>query len=197
VCFTDDPSGIADGIEIRMLPNDNRFSGWWWKPYLFKCGLFAPTDVNLFFDLDMVIVQSIDAFVSFKSDEFVGMRDVFRSVKPNVYKLGSAVMRWPADTVSDIWSDLDTNPKYLRQFRGDQDWIWYKHKSKINLFPDEWIKSYKWEVRSKSDLRKIQGKWQFSSVANPTIPCDTSVLAFHGSPAVHECRDPIIVQNWC
>lgn len=196
ICFTEDPAGIDPGVFVIDLPKSSHFTGWWWKPYLFKQGHFHNNDTNLFFDLDMVVVRNIDALALFSPGKFMGMRDVFRVIRPKVHKLGSAVMRWQANEHSDIYDKLDKYPKYMKQFRGDQDWIWYLSKSDIMFYPDEWIKSYKWEIRSKSDLRKVGCSWQFTNVASPTVPVDTMVLAFHGTPDVHDCRDPVILQHW-
>jgi hypothetical protein len=41
-CFTDDASGLDEGIEVRPLPAD--LPGWWSKLALFKPGLFPEGD---------------------------------------------------------------------------------------------------------------------------------------------------------
>ena len=64
ICFTDDSAGLNENVNVRMLPPMN-IQGWWWKPFIFKRGHFSPTDVNLFFDLDMVIVRNINHFVDY------------------------------------------------------------------------------------------------------------------------------------
>ncbi|MEN6291741.1 MAG: hypothetical protein ABFD07_06965 [Methanobacterium sp.] len=197
ICFTDDPSGIVADIEIRQLPNLPHISGWWWKPYLFKLGHFFADDINLFFDLDMVIVSNIDQLITYKPDEFVGLRDVSRIFKTIPPKLGSAVMRWSGDKYSNIWTDLYENFQISTRFRGDQDWIWHLHKENIKFFPDECIRSYKGEVRSKHELiRTPDRRYVFRDIQNPTLPPDTMVLAFHGTPDPHEVSDQIILDNW-
>lgn len=196
-CLTDDLSGINPGIKIIPLPKSDRITGWWWKTYLFKLGLFPEHSTLLYFDLDMVILNDISSLVTYLPTEFVGMRDVFRAIKPNTHQLGSAVMRWEANTHTQIWSKFFHNPKYQAQFRGDQDWIWFQAKNYIRFYPDEWIRSYKWEVRSKKELVKNDsGNWEFESVRNPEVEPETRVLAFHSTPALHTVKDPIIVRNW-
>lgn len=197
VCFTDDASGIAHSIKTIKLPDSSRISGWWWKTYLFKTGIFSDSDVLLYFDLDMVIVDDITPLATYLPDEFLGMRDVYRVFRPAIHQLGSAVMRWQANTYSQIWTKFFHNPQYQQQFRGDQNWIWYLAKHNIKFYPDEWIRSYKWEVRTKQDLVKnTNGDWEFATTANPELNAETRVLAFHGTPAVHTVRDPIVVRNW-
>jgi hypothetical protein len=196
VCFTDDATNLNQKIEIKKLPENKNFNGWWWKPYIFKKEHFADGDTNLFFDLDMVIVGNIDHLINFQPTNFVGLRDVGRVFNQNIKKLGSAVMKWPANHYSDIWDILEKDPARLKKFHGDQDWIWSLHSNNIVFFPDEWIRSYKWEIRSRADLTCLGMKAKFKEIKNPVIPKDTAVLAFHGYPQITSVEDPVILDNW-
>ena len=196
VCFTDNASNLNPNIEIKELPKDRPFQGWWWKPYIFKQGHFNNGDINLFFDLDMVIVKNIDHFVDYQQNNFVGLRDVGRVFNNNIKKLGSAVMKWPANYYSDIWEKLDKDPAVARKFHGDQDWIWNVYSKEITFFPDEWIRSYKWEIRSRNELTAFGQRAKFKEIKNPEIPASTSVLAFHGYPHITSVEDPVILENW-
>ena len=195
VCFTDNTVGLNPKIEIKLIQSQ-RFSGWWWKPYIFKADHFSDGDTNLFFDLDMVIVNNIDNIANYLPNDFVGLQDVGRVFKRGADRLGSAVLKWPANQYTDIWTNLDANPNYVRQFQGDQDYIWNLHKSVIRFFPEKWIQSYKWEIRDRSELVRINGRFNFDTVKDVQIDKETNVLAFHGSPDPHEVKDPIIVDNW-
>jgi hypothetical protein len=196
VCFTDNSLDINPNIEIRQLPKDDRFAGWWWKPYLFKQDHFDNNDTILFFDLDMVIVGNIDKLISFNPNEFVGLSDVSRIFPKQTKKLGSAVMRWPAGKFSNVWKDLESFPDTIRKYRGDQDWIWNRCCKHIKFYPDSWIVSYKWEVRKKDELVRQDGRYRFRNIRNVDLNPETAVLAFHGSPDPHEVMDPVIVDNW-
>lgn len=195
ICFTENPTDINSAIDIRSLP-PYPIVGWWWKTYIFNKFHYNPTDINLFFDLDMVIVKNIDHFIDYLPQEFVGLRDVKRVFISDIENLGSAVMKWPACMYSDIWDKFVTDPSISTRFRGDQDWIWYLYSSSIKFFPDEWIRSYKWEIRSRQEIQGFGPTAQFKDIKNPTIPSDTSVLAFHGYPQIDSVRDPVIVDNW-
>jgi hypothetical protein len=196
VCLTDDTSQISRGIDIIDLPNDPQVSGWWWKPYIFKKGLFPKGDTNLFFDLDMVIVNSIDKLATYMPDRFVGLQDVGRVYRKFPEKLGSAVMKWPSGEYSNIWEDMVADFTRVKRMHGDQDWIWSLYKDEIVFFPEQWIMSYKWEIRKQSELIREMGRQIFAEIRNPEIPPDTSVLAFHGTPNPEDVQDPIIVDNW-
>ena len=195
VCFTDNPEGLDSRINIHILPNDQSLQGWWWKLYLFKEGHFSNDDTILFFDLDMVIVKNIDNLVSYLPDSFVGLEDVGR-IFNRAPKLGSAVMRWPANQYSKIWNQFNLNRTLAQRWPGDQDWIWKICSNEIKFFPRSWIISYKWEARNIKELIRDGKRYKFKDIRDPKIPDDTCVLAFHGSPDPHEVSDPIIVNNW-
>jgi hypothetical protein len=195
-CFTEESKGLNLNIQIKPLPDNNKISGWWWKPYIFKEGHFANGDTNLFFDLDMVIVGNIDKLATYKPNEFVGLEDVGRVFRKHPQKLGSAVLKWPANQYSDIWNLIEQDNRIVSRFRGDQDWIWSLHKNNISFFPEDWIRSYKWEVRSKTELIHNGSRYVFKEIKNPILNPETSVLAFHGTPNPGDVMDPIIIDNW-
>lgn len=195
VCFTDDVTDVNPNIETRLLP-PSTISGWWWKPYVFKQDHFPYGDTNLFLDLDTVIVKNFTQLIEYLPGKFLGLRDVGRVFRPDYQKLGSAVMRWQAGQLSDIWTDMEKNPGIMRKFHGDQDWIWHLHKNNITFFPDAWIRSYKWEIRSRDEIQGLGQRARFMSVRNPVVPTDCCILAFHGHPRVDQVQDPVILDNW-
>jgi len=194
-CFTEDATNINPEINIMTLP-PVQLSGWWLKPYVFKQGLFPVGTVNMFVDLDMVIVNNLDKLLTYMPGEFIGLEDVSRVFRQGREKLGSAVLRWCADTYTDVWSNLEQDISLSKRFRGDQDYLWVYYKDQIKFFPTLWIQSYKWEIRNRSELIKIGDRWNFKDVRNTVIHPDVAVLAFHGSPDPHEVQDPVIVNNW-
>lgn len=196
VCFTDNPVDLNPSIEIKMLPEGTKLAGWWWKPYIFKAGHFPDGDTNLFFDLDMVIVNNIDKFVTVEPGKFVGLEDVGRVFNRTLQKLGSAVLRWPANQYTNVWDLIESNPSAIARFHGDQDWIWHLHKDNMIFFPSDWIRSYKWEIRTRDELVRVSNKWVFKDIRNPQLEPGTSVIAFHGTPNPEDVHDPVIVDNW-
>jgi len=151
ICFTDDPTNIDQNIKIVNLPK-LPIEGWWWKPYIFKTGHFPDGDDILYIDLDMVIVDNINKLIEFEPNKFVGLQDVGRVFRPGYKKLGSAVMRWKANEHSAIWNNLEKNLTQTKKFHGDQDWIWEQAKHHLVFFPEQWIRSYKWEIRTRDEL---------------------------------------------
>src|SRR5574343_862843 len=194
VCFTDDPTGINSNVECRLLPTDSRFSGWWWKPYIFSKDQFLESDVNLFIDLDMVIVNDMAPLFDYPGN-IVGMRDVIATIHPRIEKLGSAVIRWQGD-YSRIWEELVKQPHVMKSRHGDQDWILHLLKNEMARFPIEWIPSYKWGIRNKSELVIKDGRYVFSTVRNVDVPNDAIILAFHGTPNPEDVNDQVILDHW-
>lgn len=194
ICFTEDKKNLNEKIEIIALPTDTNYVGWWWKPYIFKKDHFTPGDINLFIDLDMVIIKNINKMLTHDPDSFLGLEDPGR-VWGRKNRLGSAVMRWISGTYSNIWEDL--TPETMRKFRGDQDWIYYLHQHSIKFYPEKWIMSYKWEVRKRHELSGVGQNSKFKEIKNVETENETLILAFHGYPQPHQVEDPIIVNNWC
>ena len=196
VCFTENSKNLNTDIHVVPLYEDPRITGWWWKTYIFNSQHFKPEHINLYFDLDMVIVNNIDKFIRYQPGNFIGLEDVGRVFnKPQ--KLGSAVLRWQGSMYKDIWDTFSINPNISTKFPGgDQDWIWSLHKKRIKFFPKEWILSYKWEVRNITELIRIDNKLFFKETRDVELDNETSVLAFHGTPDMEDVKDKIIVENW-
>lgn len=194
ICFTDDSTGLNPDIETISLPSNSSIKGWWWKTYLFKADHFPQGDVNLFFDLDIVIVNSIDKLVE-EQGNFLGFEDPGK-IYSRTSKLNSSVMKWSAGQFSDIWDTYVSNQQLAYGLHGDQDWIWKLHSKQIKFYPESWIKSYKWQVRTHSELQRFGSIQKFKDIRTPEIHPETSVLVFHGTPNPHDVADPIIVDNW-
>ena len=60
-CYTEDPTGIYDEVNIIPLNTSLELKKWWWKLILFKENNLKQ-GVNLFLDLDIVIQDNIDYF---------------------------------------------------------------------------------------------------------------------------------------
>lgn len=193
-CFTEDTTGLDKSINVKPIP-DNKFKGWWWKPYIFKKGHFDTGSINFYIDLDMVIIKNIDHFMTHLPGTFMGLRDPGRVFRTNYQMLGSAVMRWPNGEYQDIWDRLESSPGLTSKYHGDQNYIYNLHQDNIVFYPDDWIRSYKWEVRTRNEL--LGDSSGFKEIRDPIIHQETAILAFHGRPMVHTVKDPVIINNWC
>jgi hypothetical protein len=64
ICFTDDSSGLDEGVESRALPQDAKL--WWGKAYLFSEEAGLDGHRILFLDLDQIIVGSLEKLVRYR-----------------------------------------------------------------------------------------------------------------------------------
>lgn len=193
VCLTDDPTPI-DGVENIVQPNANYAKGWWHKIHMFDPNLGLQGRV-LYMDLDVVIHNNIDKIVNYPGD-FLGIRDFNRKFHPHWNSLNSSVLCWTAGDQSDIFISFKNKAAEALRMHGDQDWIFFLAKNRLKFWPDEWIQSYKWEIRSRSEIDFSKTPRTFREVRNPEIPADCSICVFHGDPNPHNIQDQYIIDNW-
>lgn len=199
VCLTDDPTDIHPDIKILSLPD--YLQGWWCKPYMFSNDL-PLKGIILYMDLDVVIASNIDHLFTYKANHWCTLRDFTRKMRPQWKKYNSSVIRFTAGQLSSFWEDFKINQKTVqKKFHGDQDWLYeiatQKHKP-AELFPDNWILSWKWEIRKTRDFASgsTRGNRKLRTIEHVTPPRQCCITVFHGDPNPHNCEDPWVVDNW-
>jgi len=117
---------------------------------------------------------------------------------PNWDRFNSSVFRVETGTMRHVWDNYISNPNSARKgYHGDQDWLYAQVRSNYEFFPDEWLQSYKWEMRGKPPMtRDSNGIRNFLEPGEPKILPDTSVAVFHGEPNPPQCIDPWCKENW-
>ena len=195
VCLTDDKHHYS-GIRSVYLPPARYSKLWWYKVHMFDPEINLAGRV-LYFDLDVVIHNNIDKLVQNLGNKFYGIRDFNRKFYPKWQTLNSSVMTWTHGSASDIFLEFTKNPQQAMRLHGDQDWIYKIHKSKINFWPDTWIQSYKWEIRSREELISRLGSRGFKKVRDDVKSHpDCCVAVFHGQPNPEDVMDSFVVDNW-
>ena len=195
-CITDDPTGLDSHINVIKLPNDPWIKTWWSKLWMFSKDFPLKGNV-LFFDLDVIVFRNIDNLFSYNEGKFMIIRDFNRCRIKDWKNSNSSVMRWETGTMNYLWDEFVQNhAKIIQQNHGDQDWIMKRAKEDINWFPDEWIRSYKWEMVGLKDTKLLtkDGRSFFRTPA--TIQKDNKVAVFHGKPNPMECADKFVEDNW-
>ena len=194
-CLTDDPTGVDSEINIIKLPNDPWIKSWWSKLWMFSPDM--PLKGNmLFFDLDVVIFDNIDELFTHPG-KFNIIRDFNRCRVPDWKLSNSSCMRWEAGSMDYLWNKFVENPSaVMQQNHGDQDWISKKAQEEITHWPDEWIRSYKWEMIGLKDTKLLtkDGKSFFRTPV--TIQKGNKVAVFHGKPNPMESADSFVIDNW-
>jgi len=196
VCLTDDPSPI-DGVRLIVQPNAGYARGWWHKVHMFDPSLPLQGRI-LYFDLDIVIVNNINKLVERCGDDFYGILDFNRKFHNGYRSLNSSVLSWVHGSQNKLWTEFVKDVKTAQRLHGDQDWIWRWCKDTIKFWPNDWIQSYKWEVRSKDELMVNKYRQRcFKTISNNVdINKDCSVLVFHGDPKPQDVGDKIVLDNW-
>tara|TARA_B100000214_G_C23971362_1_gene630310 strand:- start:2214 stop:2843 length:630 start_codon:yes stop_codon:yes gene_type:complete len=195
-CITEDPKGLDAHINVIKLPSHPGIKTWWSKLWMF--GEEFPLKGNvLFFDLDIIIFNNIDALFTHNPGKFMIIRDFNRCRMGDSWQnSNSSTMRWQTGTMNFLWDEFHADPgRVTRRFPGDQDWITSRAKNEINHFPDDWIRSYKWEMIGFKDTKARRGpKWTF--LKEPVVKKENKVAVFHGEPKPFNCGDKWVEDNW-
>lgn len=195
VCFTENPAGLDNNIEV--MPLKLNVTGWWHKPMMFAPDLGLRGTI-LFLDLDLIIFDNMDRLFTYRPNEFCVIRDFNRFVIKDYNKFNSSVFRLNTGDHPYVYTDFAKHPDdAIRRWQGDQDWLRHKVKHGYNFWPDEWIQSYKWEMRGRPKFdSKPRGERDFKDIGDPKIKPDTFMAVFHGDPNPHNCKDPWVIDNW-
>lgn len=195
ICLTDDPHPI-EGVELIVQKNAGYSKGWWHKVHMFDSNLPLEGRI-LYMDLDVVICNNIDKLLQISGKTFMGIRDFNRKFHKDWKYLNSSVMSWVHGTQNHIYTQFMNNPQTAMRMHGDQDWTWKCAKDRIKFWPENWIQSYKWEIRDRSELQVIQGVRQFVTQRDDVyVPGDCSIAVFHGSPNPELVKDKFVTENW-
>tara|TARA_B110000503_G_C6995753_1_gene349342 strand:+ start:36 stop:863 length:828 start_codon:yes stop_codon:yes gene_type:complete len=198
VCLTENANGLDPNILIRPLPE--YLSGWWCKPYMFSNKLELNGTI-LYMDLDVVIANNIDHLFTFEEGHWCTIRDFTRKMRPGWKKYNSSVVRFKNSQLTNVWESFKNNKEEIeRKFHGDQDWLYHvtNESNPAKLFPDEWIQSWKWEIRQTKDFKAGGGRGnrQLRTIENVVPPNNCCITVFHGDPNPNNCKDPWVVDNW-
>ena len=154
-------------------------------------------DTILYMDLDVIVFKNIDKLLTYEQGKFCVIRDFNRSANPQWQKFNSSVVRWQIGQHPQIYNDfIRTAASQVRRFHGDQDWLYAQVRKDFEFWPDEWIMSYKWEMRKRPPMiRRPDGIRDFVSSGVSIIKLKP-IAVFHGDPNPKHCSDPWCKENW-
>lgn len=186
ICLTEDGKGIADGIEVRDIPDiglspQHWCGGGWPKISVFKPDLYGLSGRALFIDLDMVVLRDLDAFFDHPAPFITtdmgpawGERDTYAKSKRLKPEPGTCMFAFTFGAETQILqrfgADID---RWVRDYNYEQQVIGF-HANSMEYWPEGWVISFK------RHLRQSIGT---NLVLPPKAPPETAkVLAFHGNP---------------
>ena len=195
-CITESPQGLDKHINTIALPNHPWVKTWWSKVWMFSEEFPLKGNI-LFLDLDVIVHNNIDELFNYNPNKFMIIRDFNRCRVKDWKQSNSSCMRWTAGSMNFLYTDFVANHRNIIQRHwGDQDWVMQRAKDEINHWPDDWIRSYKWEMVGFKDtkLRDKSGKYYFRKA--PKIIPENKIAVFHGEPNPLNCSDQFVVDNW-
>jgi hypothetical protein len=146
------------------------------------------------------VIAPIDKLFTYKPGEFCIIQDFNRYVVKNYNKFNSSIFRLDTHkaTHKNVYEDFIKDPKIpITRYHGDQDWIRKCIQKDYNYWPEDWIQSYKWEMRGKPKFNgRPRGERDFLEQAEPVVKAGTAIAVFHGDPNPHNCKDPWVLENW-
>tara|TARA_Y200000002_G_scaffold98383_1_gene79708 strand:- start:261 stop:1100 length:840 start_codon:yes stop_codon:yes gene_type:complete len=199
-CITENAVGLDREIKIIDLPRGmDKVAGWWYKPYIFSKDL--PIDGTiLYVDLDMVVCDNMDKLFTFYPKQYCVLRDFTRSMRPGWEKYNSSLIRFEKGSLDHLWVKFKRDSHTIMgQNFGDQDYLWNETQGQATYWPDDWIRSWKWEVRNDRAYAPggHRGNRKLATIEQDAhAPPECCIVAFHGDPNPHNCEDPFIVDRW-
>ena len=182
VCVTEDPAGIRPEVKIRAFPPANDFEVWWNKMHLFH--MFNDGQQNLFFDLDVIIHNSLDYLFTYTNGCVTIISSAWKDPKrldmfDTLYN--SSVISWTDGKY--LWDQFNEDPeKYMSIYKGIDRFFW-NEKSKIKTFDNGHIYSY-WKGASREDREPEKYRE------------DHSVCILNHKPKPHELTSSWIQNYW-
>lgn len=193
VCFTDDASGLEDGIHALPLPDldlpnaDTR----WRKLSMFRDDLFGLSGTALFLDLDLVVTGSLDPFFA-QAGTFIAIRDddlfrpkPLRKLRPQrdrfLHMVGNtSVFRYEIGAHADILTAYNAAPAEIaRQYEHEQQFVsdFLNKQGKLSYWPRGLCVSFKNDCVGRGIATYLQA---------PACPSGASIVIFAGSPKLDE-----------
>jgi hypothetical protein len=190
--------GKTDSLDtgIRVVPT--KMTSWWlvtkfWEPN--PVGI--ETDSLLYLDLDIVILGSLDDLINFPSDhacsreyplEHTATGEEIKAMRRENANIGISLIRHNAGARvweeyvkagSPQWDPLTVRARGELPLAGQTIINNPKYGVTVDLFPDNWVCSYKYQVLKRG------------------IPDDCRIVHFHGLPKPADCmREPFVRDHW-
>jgi hypothetical protein len=188
VCFTDDASGLSDGIVSFPIPEmdlkPKKLKTPWRKLCLFKAGL-PLSGFCLFLDLDVVITGNLDDFFFFEPEKIPIIYDwprLTRKIFPKGPPVGnSSVFRFIANECTFVYEQFLREKEWaLANFRPPQSYLTHCIRPRMVFWPDQWVASFKVHCLP---------PWPLNLIKTAKLPQKARIVIFHGHPNPDEARD--------
>jgi hypothetical protein len=175
VCITDDVMGLVPGIETKPmwpfdLPEFFRFRPFR-RMFVWNETLYDLEGDVLHFDLDLLIVGSIDDFFDYEQHSSFCVAENW--TQPGQMIGNMSVFRFRVGSHPYLWHDFQKNPMLAYEtYRNSQTYV-SRRISELTFYPSSWCQSFK---------HSLMPRWPLNFVITPPLPKGTKVVAFTGKP---------------
>lgn len=195
VCVTDDPTGLAEGIDAEPFPSrppemKNLYGyakkGWpniYSKLLVFRPGFADLKGPTLFLDIDQIITGDLDRFFDYEPGKFCIIRNWIEFRKRLFRKVpfcgNSSCFRFeaggPFHYVYDKFLEEIDFALDKRRFTTEQAYMTHAVGfENVNFWPENFVRSFK---------RSCTWPWPLNHFLEPRFNPDTGILCFHGKPS--------------
>ena len=170
----------------NAIPTTHQLDAWWNKLLLFK-----QTGNCIYFDLDVIIHNSIDWLVDDMTNQMRLIDTSWKNMKQvistperpskGITTINSSVMSWRDETA--LLDAFLTDPEFhMFKYGGDDNY--YMHNADYQTHRKGQVYSY-----ARGASQDDQKPWEYRK--------DYSVALFSGTPKIHDClNQPIVNDNW-
>lgn len=182
VCVTDNPNGLAEGVEAVPIPERPDVPKWpnvFLKLLMTADGFADLQGPTLFCDIDIIITGDIDCFFDYKPGKNIIIhnwvewrKQLFRK-RPDIGN--SSVFRFEAGKSQYICDKFLSEKERAMDrsiFCTEQAYLTHAMKEQY-WWPEQWVRSFK---------RHSQRPFPLNFILPPKLPKDTRILVFHGRP---------------
>jgi hypothetical protein len=173
--WTEADRPMPDHMVKHVLEPMNTPLGWWYKMQLFNRQHYSGN--LLYFDLDVIIVNSINWIAELDPQQFWAVNDfLYLQSGDGYHSINSSVMWYNTEKMSWLWDKF--KPIHMAQHRGDQDYLEHEIHHR-QYFDTQKVLSWRWQAQ------------------NAPLNSLASILVFHGQPKPHDLLDNVVVkQHW-
>ncbi len=174
VCFTDDRDGIRPEVECLDLPEvsfDRKLGKYWPKLGLMAPDLGGLQGMTLFLDLDVVIIDSIDDFLTLP-----GRFCIIREWKdPHLGYGNSSIVRYFAGREAYVLDKFYATPaqEIVELFDSKEQNFLTKAVEDVTFWPEEWVVPFSIACLPRNRLVRF--------FSEPKKPDTGKIIVFYGS----------------
>lgn len=184
VCFTDDPAGLEDGIDVQPLPAIDLPESHRWKAWR-KIALTQRTvgDLSgqvLFLDLDVVVTGSIDAFFDFSPDATYCVIENWTQMGSGIGN--TSVFRLEIGAHPEVYATLMADPGGTVARHPNSQTFKSRTIASKTFWPAPWCVSFKHSLLPPFPLNWLR---------TAPLPADCKVVCFTGFPNPDHARDGV------